>query len=128
MATEQQERKAQKQSAAAGGLLEEIMEHTRLKPEDEGYDVARQGVQALLKELFDRKGAEEQRVDKRLVDQMIDDLDRRLGQQMDEILHHENFQRLESGWRGLLLLVGRIDFVTDIRVIIIISFNVVLYY
>src|SRR5690625_2734734 len=119
MATEQQERKAQKQSAAAGGLLEEIMEHTRLKPEDEGYDVARQGVQALLKELFDRKGAEEQRVDKRLVDQMIDDLDRRLGQQMDEILHHENFQRLESGWRGLQFLVDRTEFGENIRVQII---------
>lgn len=114
MATETKEQK--KSSAASGGLLEEIMEHTRLQPDDEGYEIARQGVQALLKELFERKDQAEQRVDKRLVDQMIDELDERLSRQMDEILHHPNFQQLEAAWRGLKFLVDRTEFGENIKV------------
>ena len=98
-------------------LLEQIMEHTRLQPQDDGYDVARQGVEALLKELMGSQAKnEEQRVDKRLVDDMIADLDRRLSAQVDEILHHSDFQKFESAWRGLKFLVDRTDFKENIRV------------
>ena len=98
-------------------LLEQIMEHTRLQPQDDGYDVARQGVEALLKELMSGQAKnEEQRVDKRLVDDMIADLDRRLSAQVDEILHHPDFQKFESAWRGLKFLVDRTDFKENIRV------------
>ncbi len=103
-------------TVTTGGLLDEIMEHTRLQPEDEGYKLAQQGVQALLKELFERSAESDQRVDKRLVDQMIDDLDRRLGEQMDEILHHPQFQALESSWRSLKFLVDRTEFGENIKV------------
>lgn len=35
------------------------------------------------------------------VDEMIAQLDAKLTEQMNEILHHEEFQKLESAWRGL---------------------------
>jgi len=112
----EQETQQKTESKPNIGLLDEIMEHTRLQPEDEGYKLAQQGVQALLKELLERDKDSEQRIDKRLVDQMIADLDKRLGAQMDEILHHPQFQTLESSWRGLKFLVDRTDFAENIKV------------
>ncbi len=108
--------KSQKQEQASAGLLEEIMEHTRLQPQDEGYDVARQGVETLLRELFENREQPVERVDKRLVDQMINDLDQRIGAQIDEILHHPQFRELESAWRGLKFLVDRTEFQENIKV------------
>ncbi len=102
--------------AQSGGLLDEIMEHTRLQPQDEGYEVARQGVEALLRELFSGQGEETARVDKRVVDRMIDALDERIGKQMDEILHHPEFRELESSWRGLKFLLDRTELNENIRV------------
>lgn len=96
-------------------LLDQIMEYTRLAPADDGYDVARQGVQAFLKELVAGK-AEAERVDKRLVDQMIAELDRKLSEQVDQILHHADFQKMESTWRGLKFLVDRTEFAENIKV------------
>jgi type VI secretion system protein ImpC len=45
-----------------------------------------------------------------MVDRMIAEIDAKLSRQMDEILHNQNFQALESSWRGLKLLVDRTDF------------------
>jgi len=113
---EQQETKGQKAEAGGMGLLEEIMEHTRLQPQDEGYEVARQGVETLLRDLFENRDEGIERVDKRMVDRMIDELDERIGAQVDEILHHPQFRELESSWRGLKFLVDRTEFSENIRV------------
>ncbi|WP_086480190.1 type VI secretion system contractile sheath large subunit [Oceanospirillum sanctuarii] len=96
-------------------LVGEILEFTRLAEQDEGYELARQGVEAMLSELL-TKSEPVERVDKSLVDQMIDELDQRLGQQLDAILHNDEFQKLESAWRGLAFLVNRTDFNENIRV------------
>lgn len=96
-------------------LVGEILEFTRLAEQDEGYELARQGVEAMLSELL-TKSEPIERVDKSLVDQMIDELDQRLGRQLDEILHNDDFQKLEAAWRGLAFLVNRTDFNENIRV------------
>jgi len=57
-----------------------------------------------------------QRVDKVLVDQMIGELDRKLSNQVNEILHHEQFQKLESAWRGLKFLVDKTNFRRNIKI------------
>lgn len=41
------------------------------------------------------------RVDHTLIDEMIADIDHKLSDQLDEILHDGDFQKLESLWRGL---------------------------
>ncbi|WP_372922809.1 type VI secretion system contractile sheath large subunit [Roseovarius sp.] len=115
--TEGQGKKQAKKAATGSNLLDEIMEHTRLQPQDEGYDVARQGVESLLRELFEQRQQQPvERVDKRVVDQMIEDLDRRIGEQVDEILHHPEFRELESAWRGLKFLVDRTEFKENIKI------------
>jgi type VI secretion system protein ImpC len=49
-------------------------------------------------------------VDANLLDSLIAAIDARLQDQLDEILHHPKFQRLEAAWRGLHFLVDRTDF------------------
>ena len=93
--------------AAAGthdSLLDEILAETKLKPTDDGYDVAKRGVQAFISEMLAPTRAKE-KVDKAIVDVMIAEIDKRLSAQVNEVLHHPDFQKLESAWRGLKFLV-----------------------
>ena len=43
----------------------------------------------------------------------IAEIDRLLTEQINEILHHPKFQKLESSWRGLAFLTRRADFESD---------------
>lgn len=57
-----------------------------------------------------------EKVDKNLLDGLIASLDARLSEQLDEIMHAEKFQKLESAWRGLKFLVDRTDFRRNVRI------------
>ena len=43
------------------------------------------------------------------IDGIIAEIDRKLTEQVNEILHHEQFQKLESAWRGLHYLVNNTE-------------------
>jgi len=92
-----------------GSLLDSITDLTRAKPSDESYGIVKRGVEVLLGEMLQpkRKG---DRVDKALVDGLIAELDAKMSAQLDEILHNDQFQKLESSWRGLKLLVDKTNF------------------
>ncbi|KAF7769673.1 type VI secretion system protein ImpC [Pseudoalteromonas citrea] len=47
------------------------------------------------------------RIDKLLLDEYIAKVDRIISTQLDEILHHANFQKVESAWRSLRYLINR---------------------
>lgn len=98
-----------------GSLLSQIMEETRLQPGDESYDIALRGVEAFISDLL-RSNRSEEKVNKTVVDRMIAELDRKIGAQVDEILHHPDFQESESAWRSLKLLVDRTDFRENIKI------------
>ncbi|RFA29853.1 type VI secretion protein [Alkalilimnicola ehrlichii] len=57
-----------------------------------------------------------ERIDKTLVDQYIARIDKAMSEQLDEIMHHEKFQQIESAWRGLKFLVDRSDPKANIKV------------
>lgn len=95
-------------------LLDQVMAETMLSPNQEGYLVAKQGVAAFIAQILE-SDEPDQLINKHRVDQMIAELDRLLGKQMDAILHHPDFQALESAWRGLKLLVDRTDFRENIK-------------
>src|SRR3984957_2350208 len=111
------------QAAAGGGsqtlegvsLLDEILAETRMTPGDEGYDIAKRGVQAFIAELVAPK-REGEKVDKAFVDALIAEIDHKLSRQVDEIAHHPTFQKRESAWRGLKFVVDRTDFRENIKV------------
>ena len=51
-----------------------------------------------------------ERIDKVVLDGYIAEIDRRISQQLDEVMHHAAFQAMESAWRSLKFLVDRTDF------------------
>jgi len=103
------------QTLEGESLLDEILSETKMSPGDEGYEVAKAGVQAFISELVKPK-REGEKVDKALVDAMIAELDQTISRQVDEILHSPLFQKLESAWRGLKYVVDRVDFRENIKV------------
>jgi type VI secretion system protein ImpC len=115
-----EERKREKPAAAeehvaeTPSLLDEIVTATRLKPKDEGFSLARKGVEALLSQLVEPERKVE-KVSGALIDEMISEIDKKLSLQVDAVLHHADFQKLESAWRGLKFLVDKTDFRENVR-------------
>lgn len=105
-------------AAPQGGLLDSIISQTSLSQEDETYGVVKSGVGALITEMLKSEN-EAEKVNKSIVDRMISEIDAKISAQMDEILHNEKFQALESRWRGLYMLVERTDFRQNIQMEII---------
>ncbi len=95
-------------------LLDQILVETKITPKDDGYDVARKGVAAFIGELM-KPAREGEKINNSVIDQMIASLDAKLSAQVDEILHHEQFQKIESAWRGLKFVIDRTDFRQNIR-------------
>ena len=114
-AEKQTQEQAQETATEEMSLLDEIVAATRLKPEDEGYDTTRQGVQAFIDELLkpEREGV---KIGKDIVDDMIAGIDAKLSAQVNTILHNEAFQKLESAWRSLKYLVDHTDFRENTRI------------
>jgi type VI secretion system protein ImpC len=103
------------QTLEGDSLLDEILAETKMAPGDEGYEVAKAGVQAFIAELVQPK-REGEKVDKALVDAMIAEIDHKLSKQIDEILHNSKFQQIEAAWRGLKFVIDRVDFRENIKV------------
>jgi type VI secretion system protein ImpC len=72
-----------------------------------GADLSR--LDALVRHLVasDRRG---ERVDGRAVEAAAREVDAAISAQVDEVLHHPEFRRLEAAWRGLRFLTDRTDF------------------
>ncbi len=117
---EEQEQK-QPEAPAEGeevSILDEIVTATKLKPVDEAYGVTKKGVETLIAQLLE-PGRETPKVSKAIVDDMIAEIDKKLSSQLDAVLHHPEFQKLESSWRSLKFLVDRTDFRENIKLEII---------
>src|SRR5580704_5442656 len=96
-------------------LLDDILAETRLQKSDEGYDVAKRGVEVLIGELLKPDHLSE-RIDKAMLDGFIAALDAKISSQVNEIMHQPGFQKMESAWRGLKFVIDRTDFRENIRV------------
>jgi type VI secretion system protein ImpC len=103
------------QPAESVSLLDDIVTATRLKPSDEGYSIAKRGVEALLAQLV-VPGRTVDKVSNAVIDEFIAEIDQKLSTQLDAILHHPEVQKLESAWRSLKFLVDRTDFRENIKI------------
>lgn len=116
---EKEQQQAAAETAADESLVGSILQETlKMKPTDEEYAIARQGMAAFIAELMtpERKG---ERIQQKMVDEMIAEIDQKMSKQLDQILHHEAFQKMESAWRGLKFVVDRTDFRENIKVEVI---------
>ena len=115
MTTEAQAPEQEATLVESGSLLDSILNETRLKPSDEGFDVAKRGVEAFIGELLSSNNTGS-KVEQSLVDLMISEIDQKLSKQVDAILHNEEVQAIESTWRGLKYLVDHTDFRENIQI------------
>jgi type VI secretion system protein ImpC len=99
----------------SASLLEEILAAAKIPQADDRYRALERALRTVLdRGVLDRPEAHV--IDRALVDLLIAEIDQRMTRQIDEILHHPTFQRLEAAWRGLRFAVDRIDFRENIRV------------
>ncbi len=105
-ATETQEKK---------GILEELLDISNLSAGEDSGNLARKGLNAFINELCEpaRQG---EKISGALINDMLAKLDQKISKQMDNILHHRDFQKLESSWRSLKYLVDNTDFRENTKV------------
>lgn len=72
-------------------------------------------VQVLLQRLK-KSGQQVEKLDKSLLDHHIAELDYQISRQLDEVMHHQEFQKVESQWRGLKYLIDRTDFRQNVKI------------
>lgn len=96
------------------GLIDRIVGESHLTPADtDAYEMLRDGVSTLLA-LSASEATPPSPAHKDVLDAILERIDGKLGLQLDEILHHPDFQSLESSWRGLAFLQERIDPSTNV--------------
>ncbi len=115
MADAQEKTGGAQAESTGGSLVEEILLETKLRPSDEGFSLAREGMRELIAMLAtpERKG---ERVQQKIVDEMISEIDQKMSKQLDQILHNPTYQQMESSWRGLKLVVDRTNFRENIKI------------
>jgi type VI secretion system protein ImpC len=100
-------------SALAGVTLEGNDFASLLKKEfkpktDEAKSAVEQAVQTLAQQALANTALRSTDA-VRTIEAMIAALDKRLTEQVNKIIHHEDFQKLESAWRGLHYLVNNTE-------------------
>jgi type VI secretion system protein ImpC len=103
----------QNQSALAAVSLEgndlASLLQKEFKPKtDEAKSAVEQAVQTLAQQALSQTQLIGKDVVKTIED-MIAAIDRKLSEQVNQILHHEDFQKLEGAWRGLHYLVNNTE-------------------
>ncbi|MDO9712942.1 type VI secretion system contractile sheath large subunit [Paracraurococcus lichenis] len=99
-------------AAAEGpGLLDQVVAATRQTAPDKAQDLVKALVEQALAGTvqFERNlGAS--------VDEAIRRIDQKISAQLNAIMHHEKFRRLEGSWRGLKYLVHNSETGTSLRI------------
>ncbi|NDO80651.1 EvpB family type VI secretion protein [Citrobacter sp. NCU1] len=72
------------------------------------------GVQVFLERLR-QSGQKVEKLDKTLIDHHIAELDHQISRQLDVVMHHVEFQKVESLWRGLKHLVDNTDYRQNVK-------------
>src|SRR5437762_7991225 len=94
---------ASTQQQASGGLLEQIVKEGRFTRDTErGKDLIKQFVDQILQGAMTVSKDTESTINARLAQ-----IDKLISAQLNEILHHPQFQKLEASWRGLKYLLDQ---------------------
>jgi type VI secretion system protein ImpC len=96
-------------------LLERIIKEGRIGRDEEQREQSRKQITTLVEEVM--KGTV--RVSKDIeatINARIADIDELLSQQLNEIMHAQEFQRLEASWRGLHYLVHQSETSTMLKI------------
>jgi type VI secretion system protein ImpC len=100
----------------SGGGLDDLLDRVGAPSAGEGSgagDLAR--LQGLIRDVV-RAGGSAAQIPSSAVDGAVEILDAALSRQIDEVLHHPEFRRLEAAWRGLKFLLDRVEPDKGIRI------------
>ena len=100
-------------------LVIDILAISNVPDEQENRDLIALGVDKLLSSLKSFEDVSLSKIDKNYIESLIGEIDALLGTQLDEIVHHDSFQQLESQWRSIDFLVESIDFNENISIDVI---------
>ena len=108
MATKQEakaEGQVQEQEVEQPGLLDQILTEGRMARDDFQKDRAKDMIAEYVKQVMSGEMTMSRNMDA-TINARIAEIDRLISAQMNEIMHHEEFQKLEGSWRGLHHLVS----------------------
>ena len=94
--------------------LKEIVQKGNIQNEKE-FTQINSGLYVFVNEIL-KRNEEINQINFSIIDDIITKQDKKLSSQMDDILHHPEFQKLESAWRALKFLVDRTDFSENIQI------------
>jgi len=107
-----QQAEAQEQEA---GLLDQIVDVMRVGAEPAARARGRGLVKRFIQEVLDENITISEDMET-MITSRIAEIDRLLSAQLDAIMHHDEFQRLESTWRGLKYLLGKTSVSTALKI------------
>ena len=97
-------------------LLDELLTEAQVPGTDrEAYGIAKRGIEAFMGELLQGR-SDFGKIDRTVVDQMLSQIDAKITDQINEVLHEPAFQSLESTWRSVRYLVDHSDHRENVRV------------
>jgi type VI secretion system protein ImpC len=108
MAEAEKQEAAQEAQAAEVGLLDQIVEEGRFGTEEAARKRGRDMIGAFVKDVLDETVTYSRDTEAMLNEQIrqIDDL---MSAQLNEVMHHPKFKKLESSWRGLRYLLSQTE-------------------
>ena len=93
----------------------EVFQNTEALSEVSADERVTAAVSVFLK-LLGQSSQKVERLDKVLLDDHIASLDAQISRQLDAVMHHPDFQRVESTWRGVKSLIDQTDFRQNVRI------------
>ena len=97
-----------------GGLLDQIISETRIGRDEDQRAQSRQQIATLVEEVMQGTITVSKDIEA-MINTRIADIDELLSRQLNEIMHHPDFQKLEGSWRGLHYLVQQSETSTTLK-------------
>lgn len=97
-------------------LLESIIKNGRMAREDEQVPYARDMIGEFIDSVLAQEDVTISGDTAAMIQQRIAQIDELISDQLNEIMHHEDFQKLEASWRGLHYLVMNTETGTQLKI------------
>ena len=92
-----------------GSDLASLLQKEFKPKSDDAKSAVEQAVQTLAQQALAQTRADRQATCTASIESMIAAIDKKLSEQVNQILHHEDFQKIESAWRGLHYMVNNTE-------------------
>ena len=112
---------AQKQGAKTaetvfeGSLLDQIVDEGRIAKEPAAKERGKELIKEFVNQVLDGSMTVSRDVES-MINARIAQIDHLLSIQLNEILHHQSFQKLEASWRGLKYLLDQSETSTSLKI------------